>query len=121
MSNRRTMLGLGLGLLLLVATTAGCAPEPSEQAVLSYLSNARVHGEVQRAWPAGQEYVDKVLKIDAELQKELAPLGAVASAESLWPKDDPRWRDQEEVEAHVKELTELAKGASSNAQSCSRN
>ena len=86
----------------------GCSPPPpSEEAVLYYLRGARIHGGVRRAWPEGQAYVDRVLKADAKLQKELGLLREVVTPLSVWDRGDPRWQDKAAVTAQVAELTGL--------------
>ena len=60
--------------LLAIGAASGCRPqlEPDEDAILYYFRNARVDGEVRRAWPEGQRYVDTVLAADAALWIEIA-------------------------------------------------
>jgi len=88
--------------------TFGCSPPPpSEDAILYYIRNARVRGPVRRAWPAGQKYLDAIMKHDAALQQEVRPLAAVTTLESLWPKSDPRWQDRGALETQVKGLEKL--------------
>jgi hypothetical protein len=90
------------------ATIFGCSPPPpSEDAILYYLRNARVRGPVRRAWPAGQKYLDAIMKHDAALQQELRQLTGVTTRESLWPKSDPRWQDRSALETQVKDLEKL--------------
>lgn len=92
-----------------IVGAGGCSPPPpSEDAVLYYLRNARAHGGVRRAWPAGQAYVDGVLKADADLQKELSLLKPLGDPLKLWPPSDPRWQDKAAVAKRLAELKELA-------------
>jgi hypothetical protein len=88
---------------------AGCRPNlPADpDAVLYYFRYARVQGEVRRVWPEGQQYVDTVLKADAVVQKSCAPLWAWQWPESLWPREDPRWQDPNEIAAQLTKLDEL--------------
>ncbi len=98
-------LSIGLGAFL----TAGCRPqlEPDEGAILHCFRNARVHGDVRRVWPEGQQYVDAVLKADAKLQKELNPLRKLQFPQSLWSREDPRWRNKKDVADVAAALSEL--------------
>lgn len=100
---------LVLGAAVAVSATAGCRPQlaPTEDGILYYVRNARLHGEVRRLWPAGQAYIDAVLKSDAKLRDALAPLLQLREPESLWSTDDPRWQDPEEVGAQVSEMQTL--------------
>lgn len=107
----RRALGVS-GLVLAAAMLPGCSPPPpSEEAILWYFRNVPIHGEVRRVWPAGQAYVDKVLKAHAAVMKSLEPLAAQTTPLSLWPIDDPRWQDAQAVKRHTSELEELAIGA----------
>jgi hypothetical protein len=103
-------------LLAAAVISAGCdvQPAPSEDGVLWYLRNARLgakHGRVRRVWDAGQQYIDAILKIDAQLAAQRRALQAWSTPLSLWPLDDPRWRDKPALAAHVKELGSLVEGA----------
>lgn len=92
-----------------IVGAGGCSPPPpSEDAVLYYLRNARVHGGVRRAWPAGQAYVDKVLKADAVLRKKLNLLRPLGDPLALWPDTDQRWQDKDAVARRLEELAALA-------------
>ena len=99
---------IGVGIILAACLTGGCRPRlsPSDDAIVEYLRNARVHGKVRRVWPQGQEYVNAVLKADAELQKELKPLRELAVPDALWPHDDARWQDELECAAAARKLVE---------------
>jgi hypothetical protein len=96
---------------LAVAAAAGCRPQlaPDPDAVLYYFRDARVQGEVKRVWPEGQTYVDNVLSADAKLQAALKPLLVWQTPESLWPREDPRWQDPNEVKDQIDALTKLVK------------
>jgi len=95
----------------------GCRPEmkPSEDEILYYLRNARLMhfrtgqsaGQVRRLWPKGQEYVNKVLKADADLQKSLKSLRQFGRPLSLWLADDPQWRDVKAVQEKLAEVVSL--------------
>jgi hypothetical protein len=95
--------------LFLCGLSAGCRPklEPDEDAVLSYLRNARVGGEVRRVWPEGQRYIDSLLAVDAKLLKAIGQLEPFGLAESLWHRDDPRWRDEKLLAGRIEKLVEL--------------
>ena len=109
---------VGLGMILPVGLQAGCwrAPSPSEEAIIEYLRNARVHGKVRRAWPEGQKYVDSVLNADAKLQKELDLLREYTATDALWPQADPRWQDEVAIAAAVESLTDLCEGRKGRRQ-----
>lgn len=94
---------------LLGVLAVGCRPQlaPDQDAILYYLRNARVQGEVKRVWPEGQKYVDKILKADAGLQKEVSRLAVWQRVEALWPRDDPRWPDVQQLSTEIKALDEL--------------
>ena len=53
----RQRLSLFVTVLALAGALTGCRPElPADSdAILYYLRNARVQGEVKRAWPEGQK------------------------------------------------------------------
>jgi hypothetical protein len=98
--------------LLLSILTGGCVPQPpaSEDAVLYYFRGASVHGQVRRTWPAGQKYVDSVLKADSALKSELAPFMDLLAVGSFWHADDHQWQDEAVRQARLDELTLLVKG-----------
>lgn len=97
-----------VGGLLASLMAGGCAPPPpSEDAILYYVRNARVRGPVRRAWPAGQAYLDVLMKRAAVLRDHLAPLQALMNPESLWLASDPRWQERAALEAKAKELEKL--------------
>jgi hypothetical protein len=110
-SRQRIPVCTALLVLIAACAAAGCRPQlqPDPDAVLYYFRNARVQGEVKRVWPEGQQYVDAVLKADGKLQKELGKLGPWQSPESLWPRDDPQWRDPNAVKKQIGELTKLVR------------
>ena len=115
----RLTLPLGpLCLATLLATgTVGCTPPPaSEQALLSYMENASYGGQVRRAWPAGQAYLDGVMKCYVVFRDKRESLRQMARAESLWLKSDPRWQDKAAVDEHIKELEKLLKTISEGDQ-----
>lgn len=103
--------------MAVTVSLTGCRPqrEPSEDEVLYYLRNARLMhyrtgqsaGQVRRLWPKGQEYVDEVLKADADLQKSLKSLRQLTRPLSLWPADDPQWRDVKLVQEKLTEVVSL--------------
>ncbi len=95
-----------------VVVFGGCAvqPEPSEEAVLYYLRAAQVNGQVRRAWPEGQTYVDRVLELDAQLKEEIDELERFRVPEELWLREDPRWRDEGAVTKRMEELREILEG-----------
>ena len=75
----------------------GCGavyPEPSEQAVLDFLRNARLHGRLRVCWPAGQAYVERVFRADAALRQVLTAAAPLQTVDALWPWEDPRWREK---------------------------
>jgi len=97
-----------VGGLLASLMAGGCAPPPpSEDAILYYLRNARVRGPVRRAWPAGQAYLDGLMRRAAVLRGHLAPLQALLNPESLWLASDPRWQERAAAEAEAKQLERL--------------
>lgn len=112
MIRQPTTLLTGLGVILAAFQTTGCRPQlaPSEDAIIDYVRSARVHGKVRRVWAEGQEYVDAVLKADAELQKELAPLRQLAAPDALWPRSDPRWQDETEIAKQAEEIVTRLEG-----------
>lgn len=103
----RQRLSLFVTVLTLAGALAGCRPKlPADpDAILYYFRNARVQGEVKRAWPEGQTYVDDVLRADTKVQRELN--SAVAAAGDLWPAADPRWKDQQLVAEQAEALSKL--------------
>ena len=102
---------------LLAGSTVGCTPPPpSEQALLSYMENASYGGQVRRAWPAGQAYLDGVMKCYVVFRDKRESLRQMARAESLWLKSDPRWQDKAVVDEHVEELEKLLKTVSEGDQ-----
>ncbi len=105
----RQRLSLFVTVLALAGALTGCRPElPADSdAILYYLRNARVQGEVKRAWPEGQKYVDDVLRADAKLQRELNALLAWQNVDTLWDPADPRWQDPNAVAGQMSELTKL--------------
>ena len=95
---------------LLATCTVGCSPPPpSEEALLYYLENASYGGKVRRAWPAGQQYLDNIMKPCVVFWDKEEGLRELASVESLWPKSDPRWQDKAAIDEHVEELEKLLK------------
>ena len=98
--------------LVAVVFTGGCKPQfpPGEEVIFDYLRKAPIEGRVRRAWPAGQAYLDKVLKARAALLKEMEPLYALTHPSKLWPHDDPRWQDETQVADLMAELVDLAAG-----------
>ncbi len=81
--------------LLAAAVLAGCGPvypEPSAEAVLRSIRNARLHGRLRVCWPEGQAYVEKVMKADAALRAALNTVAPVQTVDALWAREDPRWR-----------------------------
>jgi hypothetical protein len=112
MIQQRVTLLAGVGVLTAVCATFGCKPQlpPGEDAILSYLRNARVGGGVRRAWPEGQAYVDGVLEIDAKLQKELELLREFQDVYSLWPREDPRWQESKKLADYADDLYRLVDG-----------
>lgn len=81
--------------LLAAAVLAGCGPvypEPSAEAVLRSIRNARLHGRLRVCWPEGQAYVEKVMKADAALRAALNAVAPVQTVDALWAREDPRWR-----------------------------
>lgn len=112
---RRRDFVTGAGVLIAIGTAilgGGCGirPEPSEEAVFYYLRAAQVNGQVRRAWPAGQEYIDRILHLDAQLREEIADLERYRVPEELWLREDPRWRDEEAVAERSEELRRLLEG-----------
>lgn len=99
-----------------VGPAEGCRPQqpPSEDVILYYLRKARVEGKVRRAWPAGQAYVDAVLKADAKLQRQLDPLRELCSTLSLWRPEDPRWREKKPCAQRMTSISELVEGGERN-------
>lgn|GEM_PF-1600971 len=126
MTKNQAMLLAGLGTVLSVCLVGGCQPKqpPSEDAILYYLRNARLlhfrtgrsDGKVRRLWPEGQEYVNAVLKADAELQNKLKPLRELDDVVSLWASEDPRWRDEKGIHEQLKTLIEHVKGHKSERE-----
>ena len=112
---RRRDLVTGTGVLVAIGTAILCGGcgirlEPSEEAVLYYLRAAQVNGQVRRAWPAGQEYLDRILELDAQLREEIADLERYRVPEELWLREDPRWRDEEAVTERSEGLRRLLEG-----------
>lgn len=108
---KRTQAGLLVaGLLVVPAIGCNFEPDPSADAILYYLRSARVHGKVRRCWPAGQQYVDAVLKADAALMREYGQLAEWLSPESLWHTDDPQWRSRDALRERADVLREVIEG-----------
>ncbi len=105
----RQRLSIFVAFLAVAGAAAGCRPKlPADpDAILYYFRNARVQGEVKRAWPEGQKYVDDVLRADAKLRGELNALLAWQNVDTLWDPADPRWQDPNAVAGQVNELTKL--------------
>ncbi len=118
MLERRRLLTGSVFAMVAACLTAGCEPQlgHSEEALLSYFRNARVNGGVRRAWPEGQEYLNKVLKADAKLQTEFAALREFEAAHSLWHREDPRWRDAEVLGKRVADLAKLVEAPEANRE-----
>ncbi len=79
----------------LVTAVVGCQrayPQPSAEALLSFLQNARLHGRLRVCWPTGQAYVEKVMRADAALHKALRDCAPIQTVDDLWSRDDPRWQ-----------------------------
>jgi hypothetical protein len=77
------------------ALVAGCQrayPEASADAVLRFLRNARLNGRLRVCWPAGQAYVEKVMRADAALRDALAAVAPIQTFDALWSREDPQWR-----------------------------
>jgi len=84
----------------LVMAVTGCQrsyPQPSAEAVLNFLQNARLHGRLRVCWPAGQEYVERVMRADAALREALRQWAPIQTVDDLWARDDPRWRSERQV------------------------
>lgn len=93
----------------LVLSLQGCSPpalkgQAAEDAILYYLGNARFGGPVRRLWPAGQQYVDRIMRHDRVLEAKTEALEQWTQPETLWPTYDPRWQDPEALKAHILEL-----------------
>ncbi|MFH1745501.1 MAG: hypothetical protein ABIG44_00490 [Planctomycetota bacterium] len=104
---RKPALGLLLlgGLLGATMGTFGCAPPPaSEDALLYYLEIARFDGKVRRTWPAGQAYLDEVMRYRMALGRKMNLLTESIKPEALWAAGDPRWQDSAALIAHIEDL-----------------
>jgi len=105
------------GIITAATLAVGCEfyPSPSEDAVYYFLAGARVDGKVRRCWPAGQAYVERVLKADARLRQELARLFDL-EVDALWAEDDPRWREADVLDEHIAELTQQVEAGAAKRQ-----
>jgi hypothetical protein len=102
MNARGRIATLMMSVLSAAALWTGCGqvyPEPSEQAVLDFLRNARLNGRLRVCWPAGQAYVESVMRADAALRNGLTAAAPIQTVDALWPPEDPRWRDKFKPEA----------------------
>lgn len=95
-SDRKSLVAVSL-LVVPLTLLAGCEqyhPQPDAEALIRFVANARLNGKLRVVWPEGMDYLENVMKADAELRaKLLEAAGPVNAAVMLWPKDDPRWRD----------------------------
>lgn len=90
---------------VVIAGAVGCSPpEPGDPALMNYFTNVRHEGHVQRLWPAGQAYADRVLKYYVVFRDRMKSLTHMTYEYTVWLEDDPRWQNQEALKAHIKDL-----------------
>ena len=77
-----------LGILLVVGalmTTVGCGQrEPDPDELILYIKNARVGGKVRQQWPEGQQYLDAVMRADAQYRRAVTGLLDLRTPAGLW-------------------------------------
>ena len=102
---------VGLACLML-GPMGGCTPssQPDEDEVLFYFRAVPIQGHVRRVWPAGQEYVDRVLEANAALRVEIDKLDEYSAVDSLWLTQDPRWRDQKQLLSRLDAVNQVLDG-----------
>jgi hypothetical protein len=68
----------------------------------------------------GQAYLDEVMKYDAALQGKLAALRMATAPEALWPRTDPRWQKQVELDKAIEDLEKLVESKPAASPAASR-
>jgi len=81
------------------ALCVGCSKPPATTTsdVIDYVRNVAVGAAVRRLDDAAQEYVERVTAAYGAYKKACEPVTDLASRKALWPLNDAKWRDTEEV------------------------